>query len=90
MLLHEEQHSARMMRSDNNCYMGLNVSMIADSTTRRTETFQEISRRLDEMPADSGHPAYLAARSDSFYERAERVKYLGNPEREGSVMIVEA
>ena len=40
--------------------------------------------------ADSGYPAYLAARLASFYERAGRVKCLGNPEREGSVSIVGA
>ena len=39
---------------------------------------------------DSGYPAYLAARLASFYERAGRVKCLGNPEREGSVSIVGA
>ena len=42
------------------------------------------------MPADSGYPAYLGARLASFYERAGRVKCLGNPEREGSVSIVGA
>ena len=46
--------------------------------------------RLAEMPADSGYPAYLGARLASFYERAGRVKCLGNPEREGSVSIVGA
>lgn len=40
--------------------------------------------------ADSGYPAYLGARLASFYERAGRVKCLGNPEREGSVSIVGA
>ncbi|XP_077100746.1 V-type proton ATPase catalytic subunit A isoform X1 [Siphateles boraxobius] len=39
---------------------------------------------------DSGYPAYLGARLASFYERAGRVKCLGNPEREGSVSIVGA
>lgn len=38
----------------------------------------------------SGYPAYLGARLASFYERAGRVKCLGNPEREGSVSIVGA
>lgn len=40
--------------------------------------------------SDSGYPAYLGARLASFYERAGRVKCLGNPEREGSVSIVGA
>lgn len=48
------------------------------------------SGRLAEMPADSGYPAYLGARLASFYERAGRVKCLGNPDREGSVSIVGA
>lgn len=43
-----------------------------------------------EMPADSGYPAYLAARLASFYERAGKVKCLGGPERNGSVTIVGA
>ncbi|VDI67561.1 V-type H+-transporting ATPase subunit A [Mytilus galloprovincialis] len=70
--------------------MGYNVSMMADSTSRWAEALREISGRLAEMPADSGYPAYLAARLASFYERAGRVKCLGNPSREGSVSIVGA
>uniref|UniRef100_UPI0037E827CD V-type proton ATPase catalytic subunit A isoform X2 n=1 Tax=Semicossyphus pulcher TaxID=241346 RepID=UPI0037E827CD len=70
--------------------MGYNVSMMADSTSRWAEALREISGRLAEMPADSGYPAYLGARLASFYERAGRVKCLGNPEREGSVSIVGA
>ncbi|ESP02178.1 hypothetical protein LOTGIDRAFT_185986 [Lottia gigantea] len=70
--------------------MGYNVSMMADSTSRWAEALREISGRLAEMPADSGYPAYLGARLASFYERAGRVKCLGNPERLGSVSIVGA
>lgn len=70
--------------------MGYNVSMMADSTSRWAEALREISGRLAEMPADSGYPAYLGARLASFYERAGKVKCLGNPEREGSVSIVGA
>ncbi|EPB76925.1 V-type ATPase, A subunit [Ancylostoma ceylanicum] len=70
--------------------MGLHVAMMADSTSRWAEALREISGRLGEMPADSGYPAYLAARLASFYERAGKVKCLGNPEREGSVTIVGA
>lgn len=70
--------------------MGLNVAMMADSTSRWAEALREISGRLGEMPADSGYPAYLAARLASFYERAGKVKCLGSPEREGSVTIVGA
>ncbi|XP_064650469.1 V-type proton ATPase catalytic subunit A [Lineus longissimus] len=70
--------------------MGYNVSMMADSTSRWAEALREISGRLAEMPADAGYPAYLGARLASFYERAGKVKCLGNPEREGSVTIVGA
>jgi V-type H+-transporting ATPase subunit A len=70
---------------------GMNVSMMADSTSRWAEALREISGRLGEMPADSGYPAYLGARLAAFYERAGRVKCLGGPKtREGTVTIVGA
>merc|ERR1719517_206879 len=70
--------------------MGYNYSMMADSTSRWAEALREISGRLAEMPADSGYPAYLAARLASFYERAGKVQMMGNPSREGSISIVGA
>merc|ERR1711907_792540 len=70
--------------------MGYNVAMMADSTSRWAEALREVSGRLAEMPADSGYPAYLAARLASFYERAGKVKCLGEPEREGAITIVGA
>merc|ERR1719401_1990632 len=69
---------------------GMNVSMMADSTSRWAEALREISGRLGEMPADSGYPAYLGARLAAFYERAGRVSCLGSPSRRGSVTIVGA
>ncbi|RHY32819.1 hypothetical protein DYB32_002195 [Aphanomyces invadans] len=69
---------------------GMNVSMMADSTSRWAEALREISGRLGEMPADSGYPAYLGARLAAFYERAGRVSCLGSPKREGSVTVVGA
>jgi len=69
---------------------GLNMAMMADSTSRWAEALREISGRLGEMPADAGYPAYLAARLAAFYERAGLVKCLGLPQREGSVTIVGA
>lgn len=69
---------------------GMNVSMMADSTSRWAEALREISGRLGEMPADSGYPAYLGARLAAFYERAGRVSCLGSPNREGTVSIVGA
>lgn len=70
--------------------MGLNVSMMADSTSRWAEALREISGRLAEMPADSGYPAYLASKLAQFYERAGKVHCLGDPDRHGSVTIVGA
>eukprot|EP00494_Astrolonche_serrata_P024572 UN24831 len=69
---------------------GKNVAMMADSTSRWAEALREISGRLGEMPADSGYPAYLAARLAAFYERAGLVQCQGTPKREGSVTIVGA
>lgn len=69
---------------------GMNVAMMADSTSRWAEALREISGRLGEMPADSGYPAYLAARLASFYERAGLVVAQGSPRRRGSVTIVGA
>merc|ERR1719491_1529277 len=69
---------------------GMNVSMMADSTSRWAEALREISGRLGEMPADSGYPAYLGARLAAFYERAGRVSCLGSPHREGTVSVVGA
>lgn len=69
---------------------GYNVALMADSTSRWAEALREISARLAEMPAESGYPAYLGARLASFYERAGRVRCLGNPRREGSVSIIGA
>lgn len=69
---------------------GMNVSMMADSTSRWAEALREISGRLGEMPADSGYPAYLGARLAAFYERAGRVSCLGSPSREGTVTVVGA
>lgn len=70
--------------------MGYVVALMADSTSRWAEAMREISTRLEEMPAEEGYPAYLAARIAAFYERAGRVQCAGNPEREGSLSIIGA
>jgi V-type H+-transporting ATPase subunit A len=70
--------------------MGMDVAMMADSTSRWAEALREISGRLAEMPADSGYPAYLGARLASFYERSGKATMLGSPERAGSISIVGA
>jgi V/A-type H+-transporting ATPase subunit A len=70
--------------------MGYTVALMADSTSRWAEAMREISTRLEEMPAEEGYPAYLAARIASFYERAGRVECLGKPQREGAISIIGA
>ncbi len=70
--------------------MGYSVALMADSTSRWAEAMREISTRLEEMPAEEGYPAYLAARIASFYERAGRVVCLGSPEREGALSVIGA
>ncbi len=68
--------------------MGYDVALLADSTSRWAEALREISGRLEEMPGEEGYPAYLASRLANFYERAGRVKTVG--EREGSISVVGA
>ena len=68
--------------------MGYHVALMADSTSRWAEALREVSGRLEEMPAEEGYPAYLAARLAEFYERAGYVETLsGSP---GSVSIIGA
>ncbi len=50
--------------------MGLNVLMLADSTSRWAQALREMSGRLEEIPGEEAFPAYLASRIASFYERA--------------------
>ena len=70
--------------------MGMDVVLVADSTSRWAEALREMSGRLEEMPAEEGYPSYLASRLAEFYERAGRVRALGSPNRSGSVTIVGA
>jgi V/A-type H+/Na+-transporting ATPase subunit A len=69
---------------------GLDVALLADSTSRWAEALREISGRLEELPGEEGFPAYLGSRLAGFYERAGRVVPLGTPERIGSVTLVGA
>jgi len=70
--------------------MGYIVALMADSTSRWAEAMREISTRLEEMPAEEGYPAYLAARIAAFYERPGRVECTGSPEREAALSIIGA
>ncbi|MCJ7452150.1 MAG: V-type ATP synthase subunit A [Steroidobacteraceae bacterium] len=67
---------------------GLNVALMADSTSRWAEALREVSGRLGELPGEAGYPAYLSSRLAEFYERAARVTTLAGSE--GSVTIIGA
>jgi V/A-type H+/Na+-transporting ATPase subunit A len=69
---------------------GYDVALMADSTSRWAEALREVSGRLEEMPAESGYPAYLPDRIAEFYERAGRVRTLGEPQRDNSVTVIGA
>ena len=68
--------------------MGYHVALMADSTSRWAEALREISGRLEEMPAEEGYPAYLAARLAEFYERAGYAETLNG--QRGSVSVIGA
>lgn len=70
--------------------MGYSVAIMADSTSRWAEALREMSGRLEEMPGDEGYPAYLGSRAAEFYERAGKVKCLGNDGRIGALTIIGA
>ncbi|MCL2093485.1 MAG: V-type ATP synthase subunit A [Treponema sp.] len=50
--------------------MGLNVLLLADSTSRWAQAMREMSGRLEEIPGEEAFPAYLESTIASFYERA--------------------
>jgi V/A-type H+-transporting ATPase subunit A len=54
--------------------MGLNVLLLADSTSRWAQAMREMSGRLEEIPGEEAFPAYLESRIASFYERAGVVR----------------
>jgi len=54
--------------------MGLNVILLADSTSRWAQAMREMSGRLEEIPGEEAFPAYLESRIASFYERAGLVR----------------
>jgi len=60
--------------------MGLNILLLADSTSRWAQAMREISGRLEEIPGEEAYPAYLESRIASFYERAGLVRL-----RDGSI-----
>ena len=50
--------------------MGLNVLLIADSTSRWAQSMRETSGRLEEIPGEEAFPAYLDSAIKGVYERA--------------------
>lgn len=54
--------------------MGLDVLLLADSTSRWAQAMREVSGRLEEIPGEEAFPAYLESRIASFYERAGMVE----------------
>ncbi|MEU6526817.1 V-type ATP synthase subunit A [Streptomyces sp. NPDC046924] len=68
--------------------MGLDVVVIADSTSRWAEALREFASRTGELPAEEGYPAGLASAIAAFYERAGAVTTLGG--ERGSVTVIGA
>ncbi|WP_233534332.1 V-type ATP synthase subunit A [Streptomyces murinus] len=68
--------------------MGLDVVLIADSTSRWAEALREFASRMGELPAEEGYPAGLASQLAAFYERAAAVRTLGGAT--GSVTVIGA
>jgi len=65
--------------------MGLDVLLLADSTSRWAQALREMSGRLEEIPGEEAFPAYLESVIASFYERGGVVRL--NNGKSGSVTI---
>ncbi|MFI3258236.1 MAG: V-type ATP synthase subunit A, partial [Spirochaetales bacterium] len=65
--------------------MGLQVLLLADSTSRWAQALREMSGRLEEIPGEEAFPAYLESYIAAFYERAGIVRL--NNGKVGSVTI---
>ncbi|MFI5334285.1 MAG: V-type ATP synthase subunit A [Chlamydiales bacterium] len=65
--------------------MGLDVLLLADSTSRWAQAMREMSGRLEEIPGEEAFPAYLASRIAAFYERAGLVELKNG--KQGSLTI---
>ncbi|MDM7859823.1 V-type ATP synthase subunit A [Alteromonas sp. ASW11-36] len=66
--------------------MGLDVLIIADSTSRWAQAMRETSGRLEEIPGEEGFPAYLESSIKSVYERAGSFKT--NDGTHGSLTLI--
>ena len=65
--------------------LGLDVLLLADSTSRWAQAMRELSGRLEEIPGEEAYPAYLESRIAQFYERAGAVDLPDG--QEGSLTI---
>jgi len=65
--------------------MGLNVLLLADSTSRWAQALRETSGRLEEIPGEEAFPAYLESVIAGFYERGGLVRLKDG--RVGSITI---
>ena len=54
--------------------MGLDVLLLADSTSRWAQALREMSGRLEEIPGEEAFPAYLESVIAAFYERGGVVR----------------
>lgn len=65
--------------------IGLDVLLLADSTSRWAQALREMSGRLEEIPGEEAFPAYLASRIASFYERSGVISLKNG--KKGSITI---
>lgn len=65
--------------------MGLDVLLLADSTSRWAQAMREMSGRLEEIPGEEAFPAYLASRIAEFYERSGAVSL--NSGKTGTITV---
>jgi V/A-type H+-transporting ATPase subunit A len=66
--------------------MGLDVLLLADSTSRWAQAMRETSGRLEEIPGEEAYPAYLDSAIKGVYERAGVIG--GSDDGTGSLTIV--
>jgi V/A-type H+-transporting ATPase subunit A len=66
--------------------MGLDVLLLADSTSRWAQAMRETSGRLEEIPGEEAFPAYLDSAIKSVYERAGVVRT--NDQSIGSLTMI--
>ncbi|WP_227370093.1 V-type ATP synthase subunit A [Halomonas sp. M20] len=66
--------------------MGLDVLMIADSTSRWAQAMRETSGRMEEIPGEEAYPAYLDSAVRSVYERAGVIR--NNTGDSGSLTLI--